>query len=356
MKKVLPIDIQNNPIVSECWTFMRTAIIKTSPYAEDWLASHFQIYMDPSLCTYFGEGNDMYRPSYYEDILHVQNLDPFQMNADNIVSTIQNNIDNGRYIMCITNWNFSDLDKPQYHEVLIYGYDEEREVFFAPLMKKRIFVAAEIPFEHFRTYHASMLEDFKMDPNRRLKRSLIYQCPVISCRLREDYSPDQCVYMAMVKLDKEAWGRQNVSSLMGGDMQICDASTHYSGVACFRGLETILNALIQGRALPDHFIGLTNTLRKLYEHQSLVLLTMKYIQKKWRIEEPAVQEDVEAYAACCEYLQRWQYMSLKYEMTRDQQLLYRILVDVFHLYEKERMVLQGFQDAVFQWYEANSIA
>ena len=83
---------------------------------------------------------------------------------------------------------------------------------------------------------------------------------------------------------------------------------------------------------------------------------MKYIQKKWRIEEPAVQEDVEAYAACCEYLQRWQYMSLKYEMTGDQQLLYRILVDVFHLYEKERMVLQGFQDAVFQWYEANSIA
>ena len=49
-------------------------------------------------------------------------------------------------------------------------------------------------------------------------------------------------------------------------------------------------------------------------------------------------------------------MSLKYEMTGDQQLLYRILVDVFHLYEKERMVLQGFQDAVFQWYEANSIA
>ena len=161
MKKILPIAIKDNPIVSACWTFAKTAIIKTSPYAEDWMASHLQLYMDHTFCTYFGESNSMYPPGYYDDILHTKNLDVFSINTDNIIPTIKGNLDEGRYILLRTNWNTADKREPRFHEVLIYGYDDEKQVFFVPLMEDRIFVPAEVSFEHIKTSHLLMIEEYK---------------------------------------------------------------------------------------------------------------------------------------------------------------------------------------------------
>ncbi len=157
------------------------------------------------------------------------------------------------------------------------------------------------------------------------------------------------------QIDRETWGKQTVSSVIG-DMRIYDAPTYYSGIACFCGVEAIINMLIQGRGLAEHFIGLTNTIRKMYEYQSLILLSLKYIQKKWQIEDLAIHEDVDVYASCCEQLQRWQNMSLKYEMSGDKNILHRILDDIFHVFKKERTALQRFQDTAFKWYEEKNIS
>ena len=53
MKKTLPIVLENAAIVTECWTFEKLAIIQTSPLAEDWLASHFRLYIDPCFCAHY---------------------------------------------------------------------------------------------------------------------------------------------------------------------------------------------------------------------------------------------------------------------------------------------------------------
>ena len=60
-KITLPIHIDDVESVTDCWIYNRLAIIKTSPYYRDWMASHY------NLCSgsgnfHFGEIN-MYPPS-----------------------------------------------------------------------------------------------------------------------------------------------------------------------------------------------------------------------------------------------------------------------------------------------------
>ncbi|MCI8331586.1 MAG: hypothetical protein HFE78_02000 [Clostridiales bacterium] len=59
MKKELPIERNNLIDSTECWTFEKLAIIQASPYAEAWLASHLNVFMNYDYTVSFGE-------SYYQ--------------------------------------------------------------------------------------------------------------------------------------------------------------------------------------------------------------------------------------------------------------------------------------------------
>ena len=92
-KITLPIHIDDVESVTDCWIYNRLAIIKTSPYYRDWMASHY------NLCSgsgnfHFGEIN-MYPPSYHEEILQIKPLKVYNMNSTNIIDNLKDNKKNG---------------------------------------------------------------------------------------------------------------------------------------------------------------------------------------------------------------------------------------------------------------------
>ena len=99
MKEILklPIHIEDIDSVTDCWIYNRLAIIKTSPYYKDWIASHYNLYSDAGNF-HFGEMN-MYPPSYHEEILQRKSLKVFHMDSSNIIDTLKDNIKNGYYII-----------------------------------------------------------------------------------------------------------------------------------------------------------------------------------------------------------------------------------------------------------------
>lgn len=48
MKEILqlPIHIEDIDSVTECWTYNRLTIVKNSLYYRDWIASHYDLYVD----------------------------------------------------------------------------------------------------------------------------------------------------------------------------------------------------------------------------------------------------------------------------------------------------------------------
>ena len=51
----LKINIAEAGCVTDCWIFTRLAILKTSEYYEDWVASHYPLYADPDSNFFFWE-------------------------------------------------------------------------------------------------------------------------------------------------------------------------------------------------------------------------------------------------------------------------------------------------------------
>lgn len=68
----LPINMDNVECMTECWTYNRMIILKTSPYYEDWIASHYNMFASKfgidNYIFVFGETH-LYFPDYYDDIL-----------------------------------------------------------------------------------------------------------------------------------------------------------------------------------------------------------------------------------------------------------------------------------------------
>ena len=61
---VLPLKIGDIESVTECWTYNRLTIVKNSPYYRDWIASHYNLFVDSKLYNFtFGENNKIF-PTY----------------------------------------------------------------------------------------------------------------------------------------------------------------------------------------------------------------------------------------------------------------------------------------------------
>ncbi len=340
MIKKLPIEIKNVKIMSECWTFNKVAIIQTSKYADAWLASHFNLLIDSSNSIYFGEWLRQYSSMYYDDILSINCIDFKSMREVEIIEVIKHYIDNGNYVSIISNWDLQNKEIPSFHEILIYGYNDEEKVFYAPLMENRIFRETEVSFSHINKWLVPTKEYLKN--LGQTFYTMEYQHPMAIYTLKDNYVTDSCAYMALRKIDYESWGVQLTRSILSEYMTVYDAPKHFTGIACLTGLRDILYSLQNNIPLPAHFMGLTNTIRKLYEHRGLLLLSMKYIINAWDIKNDIAVSCIDAYDLCYKNIEKWLSMSLKYEQTQDESILNRIHGEIFSEFSSEAKILREF--------------
>lgn len=141
----LPIQIDDIGCVTDCWIYNRLAIIKTSPFYSDWIASHYDLLSMDHNNIFFGDIS-LYPPSYHDSILLRKQLLLSQFTKANIIKRIKECIENGYYVI-ITLKQYSDRDF--YHEVLIYGFDDNKSVLLTVGLDKNRFKKINFNYNYF---------------------------------------------------------------------------------------------------------------------------------------------------------------------------------------------------------------
>lgn len=346
MKKMLPI-VMKPMVESECSVFEKLAIIQTSPHQEAWLASHLRLFYDSNYgnCR-FGEWNALYTQDYYEDILQIEEVPIFRYPQDSVVEIIKQCIDDGFYALVEINWS-EDAADPYYHEALFYGYDDDRELLFAPKTEESIWRESLWPYKQVRTAHRQFLAYLDEHPDHRLYYTTHYQYPFSKIRLRDTYSPSRAPYMAMENIVNEVWGKKIDIQDFDAAQAVLSHNRFYRGLACLMGMKDKLDRLIETPE-PDSFLA--SGFIRLYEHRALLLLSMEYIEKAWEIEKEAVAAYIDDYRRCCDRAQKWYGMAFKYNRTEDIEILQRIRNEISTAYQQEYNTLCDFYSASHAWY------
>ena len=347
MKEILklPIHIEDIDSVTDCWIYNRLAIIKTSPYYKDWIASHYNLYSDSSNF-HFGEVN-IYPPSYHEEILQRKSLRVFHMDSSNIIDTLKDNIKNGYYIiMHIKPY----IDEDYFHEVLFYGFDDSKQQLISVGVTQRFFQTICIDYSHMEITVEDIKKYYLNNSFRGMELSMNYQYPATAMKLNPSYNPDNCAFEAYLKIRKELDGK---ICIINHPKEIGDYGCHhyhYIGIACLNAFKEILQTEINGDKFCDWFRGLTSAAKKLYEHRCMIKTSMEYIIKKWKI---ALTDEANSalmqYNDCVQVSEKWLNLCLKYEFNQDKEILKRIIDEIPSAFLKEKATLNTFLYQGIDW-------
>lgn len=261
-------------ITSECWTYYKLSVIETSPDANAWLASHMELYFDKNYNAFFGKYDAPFNLDYYNEILEYEEIDIDKINPDNIIEIIIEEIKLGNYIVVY-------LTNPvqAIHEIVIHGFDTERELLFYNNLIDGKFKETSISFDDFICEHNKVYDFFRMNPFSRVVTSW-YFFPITRLRLKK-YKDDLCLLRAIKKLTNELNGKKLVIANLHSNEN--EEYAHYTGLACLVGFEHRLGEyikdqrFIKGEIFFDLSKRLTDTLFKFYEYYSNICGTMEWI-------------------------------------------------------------------------------
>ena len=348
----LPIYTEGIDSVTDCWIYNRLAIIKTSPYYRDWIASHYNLY-SASGNFHFGE-TKIYSPSYHEEILQRRPLKVFEMNSSNIVDILRNEIENGYYIImhikpCIS--------EEYYHEVLFYGFDNCKEQFFCVGLANRGFETICIDYLHMKNTINDIKKYYLNNSFRGMELSLNFQYPATAMKLNPSYKPDNCPFEAYLKIKKELEGKVCIMDCPKemGDYNFSQDHYHYIGIACLDAFKEVLQATINGDKFVNWFRGLTSAAKKLYEHRCMIKTSMEYIMEKWEFAlNNKANLAFENYNECVLESEKWLNLCLKYELNQDKEILKHIIGEIPSAFLKEKESLNTFLYNSIDWERFNN--
>lgn len=334
----LPIQIENIDCVSACWIYNRLAIIKTTPYYRDWVASHYNLIASNG----YGFNFEGVAPSYHDTILLRQQVNLFQLTQENIVEKIKSSLKDGYYVV-MTIKQYADSDFM--HEVLIYGYDDGTEQFTTVGIEKRIFQTMTFSYSYFESTIEYIKKYFETNEGRSMTLSLSFQYPVTLFKINQKFNPENCVFEAYRKVERELYG-ESYDLHFAGDFAEYKPHPYgyrYKGICCLDILKQMLEVEIRGEEFHQWFNGITRGVKTLVEHRQMMKISLDYILEKWKL---AITEDAytsaKTYGECCTVAVTWLNLCLKYEITKDKKLLERIVAEIPNIYEVEKLCLETF--------------
>ena len=340
----LPICIDNVECVTECWTFNRMAILKTLPYYEDWIASHYELYATSNYNFFFGQLR-LYAPEYYDMVLERRFINLFELTQNNVVDRLKDELSKGYYL----NMYFKPFeDEDWYHEVLIFGFNDKDMVFYCIGLENQIFKEKSYDY----TYVEGVLEIVKAHIKKTNKGllALCYQNVLSAFKPKEDYWTGNCVFEAYNKIINELRGEGWSGHVLNDYGDYSKNAQCYKGISCLEALMDMLNKLIVGECIGEDFRGITNAFKKIYEHRYMMTVSLKYVLRNW---EKAMKTNAKVYVLryeeCCNITQKWVGMAIKYEITSKTEILEKILAEIPEVFEKEYRCLNEFVNNSIDW-------
>lgn len=350
-KYELPIEIENIPCVTDCWIYNRLIIIKTSKFYIDWIASHYNLFSKTSNYDFnFGE-TSITEPNYHDDILERKQIKIFKLNKDNIVEKLIRYILKGYYINIYVK---KDIENEEYHEVLIYGFDDFKKCFSAVRLKNRRFERFELTYSYLVNTWQDVQKYFYSNYTMGLHLSMVFQHPATLFKLKKTYINDNCTFEAYKKLRKELYGTELKSSSLYDYSQLEYQCSYYTGIACLNVLSSLITQIIEES---DHNFTARKVIRavkKLLEHRQMLLVTMQYIYDKWGVCMYAKTANlIREYEESCRKVERWLILALRYDKTNNINCLKIILEEIPEAYKKERSILNNFVNYSIDWKPFN---
>jgi len=239
-------------------------------------------------------------------------------------------------------------------EVLIYGYSDFDKVFYAMEFKNHVFKRVDYNYE----YIASILEEVKShfyeNSHKGMSLSCWYQYPVTLFKINDNYCKDNSVFAAYRKMINELHGgtwELNRIKAPGKNMVY---SQIHKGLSCLDALNDLLHKVLNGEINDEKDHRVVPALKKLHEHRKIMVITMKYVWQKWERAFPArVVDYISSYKECSDVVGKWLNMSLKYELTRNTELIRSIISEIPKVAEKEFECLLELVHNCIDWDKFN---
>ena len=128
----------------------------------------------------------------------------------------------------------------------------------------------------------------------------------------------------------------------------------YRGLSCLYALKKLLKREIAGEPFPESFRGVSYAVKKISEHHNFMLISMKYLKNKWgTVMNEMADACICRYENCVIKSKRWMNIVLKYEQTKDIELLNKIVLEIPTTYEEEYDILDIFLHKSINWIEFN---
>lgn len=345
----LPIETEDIACVTDCWIYNRLIIIKTSPYYNDWIASHYNLFCKGADYEFnFGEIG-LTEPNYHDDILVRKQINLFKLNQKNIVSKLSNYLLKGYYINI-----FTKVDTNEYHEVVIYGFDDLKECFLAVRLRNRRFEKYELSYTDIADNLPDVQKHFFENRQKGINLSVAFQQPATLFKLKKSYSNSNCAFEAYKKLRRELYGLQLDVSNVQGFSEFNGTKTNYTGVACLHMLHKMIDDNLNERSGYQGAHKIIRAVKKLHEHRKMILCSMEYIYDKWSacMDKKAVNY-IEEYKLCCKQSEKWLGLALHFGQTDNKRCLSIILGEISEQHKNERSILNGFINTTIDWAAFN---
>jgi hypothetical protein len=265
----LPLKIDSS-ITSECWTFLRTAIIETMPLGKEWMSCHFNIFMDDKGNINFGDINRIYSMSYYDDVLQHDFISLNDFDIRNINEMFITEIDKGHYILVNTDNNvlFNRNDEEgNIHELLLIGYNENN-TFSCPLISgnSRKYKLQNIDNDKLKISVENAINYYFKYPFEKYTYYCHYNFPITIIKIKDlFYTKNMLILKTLNKINAELNG--NCYKILDINKRSDDGTKYYTGISCLIGLNRMIIDLYKNNILN---LNMTINIFKLYEHRKII--------------------------------------------------------------------------------------
>ena len=335
-EKKLPIIIDNY-VKSECWTQLLLSIIQTSEYAPAWIAAHIGIVGLEDMACWYGNLSKIFSYRNALDILNFEEVNIWNVKPESIVEFIKREINAENYIVVELKHLSQNQNGYWIHEQLIFGYDDEKNVFYGSALNNKTgsFIEITITYDELELLYLDSYRHFKDPVN---KNDFIYWSRsnflISRVSLREDYTPHGCEYDFLQNIIIEADGKEYISVQYDSNQNILKEQKTYTGVACLIAAENRINTLLNDR----HFIEkdtdieyhdlfgrlsykLAKDFYKLYEHRMIILNSLRWFYTATGVKNYSDSLYVAEYEQCCNKINIYYKTALKFHLSRDWRVL-----------------------------------
>ena len=361
----MKLPITMHPIVtSECWTHYKFAIMQGQKHFDEWLISHFRLYIDGRGYSMYGDMGDMYQLSYFSEFLDIEDCRMQDVSPEKIVDFLIARLSNKYYMIVDVNWSpiydmlYNTSDTPRgVHEILVYGYDKRKKVFYSFMQFQGKYIEVELPFDFFTKIYKDAYDYYSEYEYLYFERKRWFHS-LSAIKPNNKYKPTNLCYDLYDRLNNEWRGWVHVINEY--DYEIDDkfhySFPHYMGVATMKGLSVVINRALEDERFYNKNIDvILKSCLKISEYHQLLYRALNCVVTRLDKKRDDLIPRVKEFEKWCEDAQKLFLLSLKYRYTGDREILKNISVRLESQFKIERTGIKELCESLKESFLLNNV-